>query len=145
MEQMLGTLAQTKRTMRIHIGLSSLASNEYRGLDYSSNILLNFNDKNETVYGPQHPQMDGVQYFDKHVQPSNDECVGNILKNSLGNITPATLYREVAGFHKTGNTQMCAIDVTLRELWLSYAEFGTNIDAFKRPPIHVKLNDFWGN
>ena len=144
LEQMLGTLAETKRTMRIHIGLSSLPDNSYRGIDYSSNVFENFNDQNYT-YTPQHPQMDGVQYFDKHTQPSDDPCVGNILKASLGNITPATLYREVAGFHQTGNTQMCAFDITTNELWLSYSEFGTNVDAYKRPAIHVKMNDFWGN
>lgn len=48
--------------------------------------------------------MDGIFYYDKHTQPSNDECVGDILKNNLGKITPEILYREVAGFHRTGDT-----------------------------------------
>lgn len=143
-DQMLSQIYTAKRTMRIHIGLGSRADNSFRGLDYSANVVDVFTDTNYTDYTPQHPQMNGIFYFDKHVQPSNNECVGNILKMNYGKITPATLYREVAGFHQTGNTQMCAMDLTNNEIWLSYSEFGTNVDAYKRSPIHVKLNDFWG-
>lgn len=109
---MLGMIYTTDRTMRIHIGMSSLPDNSFRGLDYSKNVVLNFNDKNYTDYSANHPQIDGVFYFDKFVQPSNNQCVGNILKDSAPNITPATLYRDVAGFHSTGDTQVCAMDLT---------------------------------
>lgn len=141
---MLGMISDTNRTMRIHIGMGSLPDNSFRGLDYSENVVENFNDVNYTNYSPQHPQIDGVFYFDKHVQPSNDECVGNILKDAVPNITPATLYRDVAGFHQTGDTQVCAMDLTSQEIWVSYSEFGTNVKAYLRSPIHIKLQEFWG-
>jgi hypothetical protein len=41
--------------MRIHIGMSSLPDNSFRGWDYSENVLFNFDDKNYTDYSPAHP------------------------------------------------------------------------------------------
>jgi hypothetical protein len=55
LEQMISTVYNTSRTMRIHIGMSSLPDNSFRGWDYSENVLLNFNDKNYTDYSPAHP------------------------------------------------------------------------------------------
>lgn len=141
---MLGMIYTANRTMRIHIGLGSLPDQSFRGLDYSENVVEVFDDKNYTNYSPNHPQIDGVFYFDKYVQPSNNQCVGNILKMSTPNITPATLYQDVAGFHQTGDTQVCAMDLTTQQIWVSFSEFGTNVKAYLRSPIHVKLQDFWG-
>jgi len=42
-------------------------------------------------------------YWDKFVQPSNDDCIGSILKEQYGKITLETLYRDIAGLHETGD------------------------------------------
>lgn len=53
-------------------------------LEYSERILVNYNDKNYTHYNESsHPQRAGIAYFDKHPQPSNDDCVGSLLKNVI--------------------------------------------------------------
>lgn len=45
---------------------------------------MNYNDKNYTHYNESsHPQRAGIAYFDKHPQPSNDDCVGSLLKNVI--------------------------------------------------------------
>lgn len=144
MSEVIQTLSDTRRTMRIHLGVSSLPDNDFRGFNYASNILQNFDDKNYTDYGPNHPQLDGVFYYDKTIQPTNNACVGQILSANWGNITPATLYREVSGFSYTGDTQMVTFDLQSREIWCSFSEYGTNVKAYLRSPIHVKLNNFWG-
>ena len=52
--------------------------------EYSQNVLNNYDDKNYTNYNPKsHPKMNGIAYFDKHVQPSNDDCVGSLLTNVI--------------------------------------------------------------
>jgi hypothetical protein len=39
-----------------------------------------YDDKNYTHYNSSyHPQKAGIAYFDKHVQPSHDDCVGHVL------------------------------------------------------------------
>ena len=51
-------------------------------LEYSQNIINNYDDTNYTHYNKtSHPKTKGIAYFDKHVQPSNDACVGSLLTN----------------------------------------------------------------
>ena len=65
--------------MMIHIGYSSVPDKLFRGGDYASNFVTFYDDKNYTHYSSVHPQMDGVFYYDRHVQPSPDPCIGSIL------------------------------------------------------------------
>jgi hypothetical protein len=48
--------------------------------EYSQNILNNYDDNNYTFTGA-HPKIKGVAYFDKHTQPSDDACVGQLISN----------------------------------------------------------------
>jgi len=52
-------------------------------LEYSENILNNYDDKNYTNYAAYHPKKTGIAYFDKHVQPSKDSCVGQVLTDVI--------------------------------------------------------------
>jgi hypothetical protein len=96
--------------MKIHLGFGSLPDNTFRGLDYAHNFVTFFDDSNYTHYSDSHPQLDGIFYYDKHVQPSNNVCLGNILKEKHGKITAETLYSDIPGYHKTGNAQMVVMD-----------------------------------
>lgn len=98
-----------KRTQRIHIGLGSLANNSFVGIEYSEKIVNIYNDKNYT-YTEAHPQMDGVMFWDKHVQPSNNPCLGSILETGYGNIDAEFLFRTVCGVAETGDGQVCVFD-----------------------------------
>lgn len=69
-------LTNTHRTCAIHIGLASSADHSFRMFLYSENTLINYDDKNYTHYAANHPKKVGIAYFDKHVQPSGDSCVG---------------------------------------------------------------------
>lgn len=73
-------LTNTKRTCAIHLGLGSKEDHSFRMLEYAEKILNNYNDKNYTNYNESyHPQRPGLAYWDKHVQPSHDSCLGPIL------------------------------------------------------------------
>jgi hypothetical protein len=77
-------MSNTHRTCTIHLGLGSKNDHSFRMLEYSENVLNNYNDKNYTHYNEKsHPQRPGIAYFDKHVQPSGDSCVGSILTNVI--------------------------------------------------------------
>jgi hypothetical protein len=132
------------RTMMIHLGWGSLPDKLFRGMDYSPNVVNIYTDSNYTHYSQAHPQLDGVFYYDKHVQPSGDTCIGAILNGTHGQITPATLYRDVAGFHETGNAQVIVMDPEGQQIWASWSQYGAPINAYERPPIHIDLSQFWG-
>jgi len=99
LEDTIEALEDTKRTMKLHIGIGSESDNQFRGIEYASNKITVFDDTNYTYYTPSHPQLEGVMFWDKHVQPSGDSCVGEILQSSHKQITMETLYRNVTAFH----------------------------------------------
>lgn len=130
--------------MKIHGGWGSLPDNTFRGMNFASNFLYLYDDKNYTHYDPvAHPQMDGIFFLDKHVQPSSDDCIASILRDQYGKITPETMFRDVAGYQQTGDNNYVVMDPANQELWLGWSQFGAQINAFERPIMHVKLNDFW--
>ena len=88
--------------------------------------------------------MDGVFYYDKWLQPSDDLCISAILEANYGKITAEVIYRDVAGYHATGDTQMVVMDPAGQQIWASWAEHKTAVPAYRRSPMHIKLSDFWG-
>ena len=79
----LSLLTKTHRTCAIHIGLASVSDHSFRMFEYAQHTLNNYDDKNYTHYAANHPKKAGIAYFDKHVQPSKDDCVGSLLTNVL--------------------------------------------------------------
>ena len=78
----LGILTKAHRTCSIHLGLGSKDDHSFRMLEYSENVLNNYNDKNYTNYSESyHPKRPGIAYFDKFIQPSKNNCVGALLTN----------------------------------------------------------------
>jgi hypothetical protein len=43
-------------------------------------VLGNYDDRNYSYTG-EHPKIEGVAYFDKHVQPSKDTCIRDLIRN----------------------------------------------------------------
>ena len=72
----LSILTKTHRTCAIHIGLGSVKDHSFRMFEYAQHTLNNYDDTNYTNYAANHPKKAGIAYFDKHVQPSKDSCVG---------------------------------------------------------------------
>ena len=61
--------------------------------------MMAIDDKNFTHYSDPHPQLEGVVYYDKHVQPSMEMCLGSLLLENHRQITAETLYSVVPGRH----------------------------------------------
>lgn len=76
-------LTETPRTCAIHLGIASLHDHNFRMFEYSQNVLNNYDDNNYTHYTTAHPKVKGIAFFDKHVQPSNDACVSQLLTNVI--------------------------------------------------------------
>lgn len=83
-------LTKTPRTCAIHLGVASVADRNFRMFEYSQNTLNNYDDNNYTHYAATHPKIKGIAYFDKHVQPSNDPCLAQLLTNVLFNLCRET-------------------------------------------------------
>ncbi|CAF4766889.1 unnamed protein product, partial [Rotaria magnacalcarata] len=59
----------------------------FRGIEYSANELnvYNWEDMFDTQH---HPRLKDVVYWDKHVQPSDDPCLGSLLVEGYGQLNP---------------------------------------------------------
>lgn len=57
----------TKRTAALHLGAASVKDNSFRIYDYAANMLMAIDDKNYTHYSNEHPQLDGIVFYDKGV------------------------------------------------------------------------------
>jgi len=80
-KEALSIMNKAHRTCAIHLGLGSATDHSFRMFEYAYKTLNNYDDTNYTHYGANHPKKAGIAYFDKHVQPSGDNCVGLILTN----------------------------------------------------------------
>ena len=114
-------MSSTKRTMMIHLGLGSLPDKTFRGVDYAANFIQFYNDANYTHYSGSHPQFTGIFYLDKGVQPSGDMCIASITTGQHGKITPETMFRDIAGFHETGNAQVIVMDPEEQQIWATWS------------------------
>jgi hypothetical protein len=103
-------LLEAHRTCSIHIGLGSVADHSFRMIEFSENVLNIYDDKNYTHYGKNHPKKDGLAYWDKHVQPSGDSCVGelvaNVIATSLRKITSANGMLNASGGSSGSRTRL---------------------------------------
>ena len=56
-------------------------------IEYAYKTLNVYNDTNYDHYNNKsHPQKPGMTYWDKHVQPSGDDCVAQLLADVIPNI-----------------------------------------------------------
>ena len=114
-------LQSAHRTMKIHLGLGSSVDKTFRGVNYANNFIDFYDDKNYTHYGPEHPQLNGVFYYDKLMQPSGDVCMASVISAQHKKITPETMYRDVAGFHRTGDNNYVVMDPAAQEIWVGWS------------------------
>lgn len=137
-------LTEARRTMKIHAGFGSVPDKTFRGVDYAANFVYFYDDKNYTHYDPvSHPQLDGIFYYNKHMQPNKDYCIATILRENYGSITAETLYRDIAGYEATGDNKVVVMDPESQEVWVAWSEYGREVNAYERSPIHVRLSEFW--
>lgn len=129
------------RTCAIHVGLASVEDHSFRMIEYAYKSFNVYDDKNYNHYTKAHPQKNGIAYWDKHVQPSGDSCVGELLTNSTlyGKWDAETFWRIVGLSHETGNTQLAVFDLENQKIFVSYSEMGTGLEAYKRRPIEVDM------
>jgi hypothetical protein len=85
---------KASRTCAIFLGVGD-PTNGFRAMEYTYPNLTVYSDQNYPVY-QNHPRMTGLVYIDKHVQPSTDPCIANVLKAQYGQITATVMIRDLA-------------------------------------------------
>jgi len=142
-------LVNAQRTCSIHLGLGSYERNTsvvseenvgFRGIEYSANEfnVYNWQDMFNT---PAHPQLKKVVYWDKHVQPSGDPCLGSLLVESYGHLDSASIIRNITSLAETGDALNLVLDYGENAAYIAYSapdDPKGPLEAFNRP--HTRLD-----
>jgi hypothetical protein len=139
-------IINAQRTCSIFMGLGDGINNQFRVVEYSHDYVNFFDDRNYPAY-PNHPLMPGLVWVDKHVQPSNDPCMTNLLKQNYGRITPEIIIRQIVSRFQTGNMHIAIYDYAEMDIYLSICSpvSLTNevINAYDRPFAKLSLTQLF--
>ncbi len=141
-EAALARMEAAKRTCSIWVGVGAPSSPErFTVAEYTREYVRHFNDSNLQSDNPQHPQLRDVVYVDKHVQPSHDPCLGSLLQEAHGSLTPEGLVR-VASLLQTGDTHAAVYDFLHMRMLVSNASpfvNGTCVPAYNRQFVSLNM------
>jgi hypothetical protein len=141
-QEALARMEAAKRTCSIWVGVGAPTSPErFTIVEYARDYVRHFNDSNLQSDNPQHPQLSDIVYVDKHVQPSGDPCLGSLLQEAHGAITPASMVA-IAGALKTGDTHAAIYDfLNMRMLVSNASPFvnGSCVPAYNRQFVSLDM------
>lgn len=142
----LSRVASANRTCAIWMGLGDGA--EFKEVAYSNQEVGIINPKNFRPY-LNHDRFDSLLFINKHVQPSSEPCMNDLIHWLYGQIDAPALARDVCGREETGNMHIAIYDYLEEEMWVSNASpgdgFGNNVTpAFQRPYIVLNMTSLWG-
>ncbi len=142
-------LANAHRTCSIHFGLAAYERNAsitadhnigFRGIEYSARELNIFNW--EDMYNTSHhPILKDVVYWDKHVQPSNNPCLGSLLVANYGHLDVETIIYNITSLSETGNTMNLIRDHAENAVYIAYSapdDPQGPLEAYKR--VHTRID-----
>jgi hypothetical protein len=138
-----------KRTCSIHLGLGAYDRNTstmndenvgFRGIEYSAKELNVFNWQ-DMFNTPAHPQLKDVVYWDKHVQPSGNPCLGSLLVQNYGHLDAATIIANITSLSETGDAMNVVLDYGENAAYLAYSapdDPQGPLEAYNR--VHTRLD-----
>jgi len=112
-------IVNAPRTCSLHLGVGDPV-NKFRAIEYSYERVQVYDDVNYPEYAA-HPTMKNLVYINKHVQPSSDPCLGELLKAQYGSIDSEYLIRHVAAEHQTGDSHAAVYDYANNWFYVSIA------------------------
>jgi len=139
-----------QRTCSIHLGLgsyersTSVINDEknvgFRGIEYSAKELnvYNWEDMFNTSH---HPQLKKVVYWDKHVQPSDNPCLGSLLVENYDHLTHEANIQNVTRLSETGDALNLVLNYGENAAYIAYSapdDPQGPLEAFKR--AHTRLD-----
>ncbi|CAF3736632.1 unnamed protein product, partial [Adineta steineri] len=88
-----------------------------------------------------HPILKDVVYWDKHVQPSDNPCLGSLLVDHYGRINAPTIIRNITSLSETGDALNLILDYGENAAYLAYSapdDPQGPLEAFNR--VHTRLD-----
>jgi len=117
-------LTNADRTCSIFVGIGDHQSGTFNAVEYSVDILEVFNDSTPfpgfRPMSPEHPLLNDLVYIDKHVQPSGDPCMAQLLQQNYGNIDALNTINLISLF-QTGDLHAAVYDFGANAMYVGVA------------------------
>jgi hypothetical protein len=147
LDSALTMLANAKRTCSIHIGVGDKNTGEFRGIEYSAKVLNIYDDLNQPTYA-QHPYLEHVVYWDKHVQPTHQYCFGALLQQYYGQLTAELTMSQIAALSETGDMHIAVYDYAQSKMYVANAAFDESkgpYQAYTQPFVEFDMTSVFAH
>eukprot|EP01133_Synstelium_polycarpum_P012990 gene12990-15280_t len=157
-DEALNRIYNAERTCSIYVGIGSNSTNEFRAVEYSHEVVRVFDDTTEfPAFAPQspaHPLIKDMVYIDKHVQPSNDECLASLLQKYQDNGINPQAYIDIVAQAQTGDMHIGIYDFAANQMYIAVASQQgpypppanfTLEPAYTRQFLQIDLEYFFNN
>eukprot|EP00761_Pharyngomonas_kirbyi_P012196 gb/GECH01012223.1/.p1 GENE.gb/GECH01012223.1/~~gb/GECH01012223.1/.p1 ORF type:complete len:436 (+),score=87.35 gb/GECH01012223.1/:1-1308(+) len=144
----LSRIASAKRTCSIFVGLGDSKMNQFRAVEYSHENVTVLDDKNFPAYPPDHPQMNGLVFIDKHVQPSHHRCLGSLMQKYYGQLNSHNALHNIAPVHQTGDMHLAFYDYREMAMYVANASPYDKtkdhaVPAYDRQPVRLDMKQLF--
>ena len=141
-EDAIKRLENTHRTCSIWIGIGDSTTKQVDVVSYGHDYITVYNSTSFPTYYPGHPYIEDVIYVNKHKQPSNDQCLAELL-NSTKSINSEYMYKYVAPMSETGDMHIAIYDYSNRFMYVANAGIYNKTSKYAQPAYmrpFVRLN-----
>jgi hypothetical protein len=144
----LSRMATANRTCAVWLGVGDAHGNggggSFKAVQYSHQTVNFFNDRNFPAYPPAHDLFESLVFINKHVQPSSEPCMNDLMHAAYGALSARAAAQYVAALEQTGDMHIAAVDFTGDgELLVSNASPGGGTSAYDAPFVVFSLAALW--
>ena len=141
-DQVLSRIASANRTCSIWIGVGDAHGNggggSFKAVGYSSSTVNIYNDRNFPAYH-NHDKFENLVFINKHVQPSDEPCMNDLLHAAYGQIDALLTVQYVTALEQTGNMHIMALDFNRGDMYIANAFPGGSTLAYDAPFVHFNM------
>ena len=146
-DQALSRMATANRTCAVWLGLGDAHGNggggSFKAVQYSHQTVGVLNDRNFPTYAA-HDRFAQLVFINKHVQPSGEPCMNDLMHVAYGALSARAAAQFVAALEQTGDMHIMAVDFTGDgELLVSNASVDGAVGAFDSTFVSFNISALW--
>ena len=146
-DQALSRIATANRTCAVWLGLGDAHGNggggSFKAVQYAHQTVGVLNDRNFPTY-PAHDRFAQLVFINKHVQPSAEPCMNDLMHASYGALSARAAAQYVSALEQTGDMHIMAVDFSGDgELLVSNASPGGAVSAYDSTFVAFSLAALW--
>jgi len=142
----LSRIGTANRTCAIWVGLGDANGNDGSGgfklVQYAQQTFNVLNDRNFPAYPPAHDLFKQLVFINKHVQPSSEPCMNDLMHAVHGSVTGRAAAQYVSALEQTGNCHIAAWDFAADEMLVANASPAGD-PAYNAPFVSLSLSALW--